>query len=116
MTEEIIIDGIKISDCAFYKDFICASPINKTCEYCKNIPENKCYYKQLQRLKQENENEKKAYNECLYYLNCMTEQRNKLKLALEEIRNDIMTNKSVCTECIKIAKRIDEVLNENQVN
>ena len=30
MTEEIIID------CAFYKDGICASPINKTCEYCKN--------------------------------------------------------------------------------
>ena len=31
--------------------------------------------------------------------------------AWEEIRNDIMSNKSVCTECIKIAKRIDEVLN-----
>ena len=30
--------------------------------------------------------------------------------ALEEIKNDIMSNKSVCAECIKIAKRINEVL------
>jgi len=48
MTEEIIID------CAFYKDGICASPINKTCEYCKNIDVGKCYHKQLKRLEQEN--------------------------------------------------------------
>lgn len=39
------------------------------------------------------------------------EQENKqMKSALEEIKNDIMSNKSVCTECIKIAKRINEVL------
>ena len=38
-------------------------------------------------LKQENENDKKLYTECMHYLACMTEQRNKLKLALEEIRD-----------------------------
>lgn len=48
MTEEIIID------CAFYKDGVCASPINKTCEYCKNIDVSKCYHKQLKRLEQKN--------------------------------------------------------------
>ena len=45
------------SKCAFYKDKdgICRSPINKTCEFCKNIPIDKCYYKQLcQILKQKN--------------------------------------------------------------
>ena len=47
MTEEII------NECAFYKDGVCASPINKTCEFCKNIDISKCYYKQLQKVKQE---------------------------------------------------------------
>lgn len=45
----------------------------------------------------------RMYNEC-------ERERCRYGRALEEIRNDIMTNKSVCTECIKIAKRIDEVL------
>lgn len=65
----------------------------------------------VQRLKQENENEKKAYNECMYYLNCMTEQRNKLKLALEEIRELIKDYPYIEIQAVeKIRDKIDEVL------
>lgn len=40
--------------CNFY-DGICKSPINKSDLECSLIPIERCYYKQLQQLKQENE-------------------------------------------------------------
>lgn len=48
-------------------------------------------------------------------IDSLRETNEKLRKALEEIKNDIMTNKSVCTECIKIAKRINEVLNDKEL-
>lgn len=80
---------------------------NKELKECTNtaIIEQEKLLSQLNAVREENK-------ENIHYLACMTEQRNKLKTTLEEIRNDIMTKETVCTECIKIAKRINEVLND----
>lgn len=76
MTEEIIID------CAFYKDGVCASPINKTCEYCKNIDVSKCYHKQLIRLEQERDELKKTVEN--------------QKLEYEELQCDLSEVENAC--------------------
>ena len=55
MTEEIIIDGVNVAGCNAYKEGHC---LDKTaillCDTNKCSNYNDCYYKQLQRLKQEN--------------------------------------------------------------
>ena len=185
MTEEIIIDGVNVAGCKFYvKHCIedCYDERVDLYEYCQMFGsectnEKDCYYKQLKRLKQENEELKKHFvyhkefmnivetsnnidwektakanfkliedlkqeNENLKkevkqigsnfikkgdyarelenYLACMTEQRNKLKLALEEIRDYINTLSSVDSDFIntetylRITDKISEVLNESQ--
>ena len=62
MTEEIIIDGVNVAGCQHLKE--CKDVKNPRCllfdEKCHRIGEKEeyediCYYKQLQRLKQENE-------------------------------------------------------------
>ena len=123
MTEEIIIDGVNVAGCEFYlqdEKYSCdLSFINKE-ELCKCDDVQDCYYKQFKRLEQENKEEKKAYNECMHYLACMTEQRNKLKTALEEIRNycDRIEQGSVIgtQDCLinSIKNITNEVLNENK--
>jgi len=79
-----------------------------------------------ERLKEEIKKEKEIYKENVHYLACMTSQRNKLKLALEEIR-DIAGNiddidkwieqnlmpSQVCERIEKINNKINEVLNGN---
>ena len=52
MTEEIIIDGVNVAECEFYELCGCIDD-NHELNQCKDNPN--CYYKQLQRLKQENE-------------------------------------------------------------
>ena len=115
MTEEIIID------CAFYKDGVCASPINKTCEYCKNIDVSKCYHKQLKRLEQENKELKEKYSHILelaktnadsneYCLQELEKENEELRSALEEIREIV---KPYLTDCQgSLCEPIDEVLNK----
>ena len=82
MTEEMIIDGVNVAGCGYYdskndKDNWC--DLTCTREHapffrCESMPN--CYYKQLQRLEQQNE---------------------KYKKALEEIRDNL---KDICnTEC-----------------
>ena len=67
------------------------------------------YLQRINELEQENKEEKKAYNECVHYLACMTEQRNKLKTALEEIkriteedRNCMNSELACCCLCDKL--------------
>lgn len=90
-----------------YKQLLKGCPAeDDDCGFCEIDKQNK-------KLKQENENEKKAYNECMYYLACMTEQRNKLKSALEEIKErvdvyrNVMQDSQIMTE---IYDKINEVL------
>ena len=102
MTEEIIIDGVNVAGCKNYcvvlKD-MCAFGGTKRCSQIHN-----CYYKQLKHLEQENK-------ENIHYLACMTEQRNKLKSALEEIKviSDNY-NLTVNKRRKQIADKINEVL------
>lgn len=123
MENEIIIDGVNVAGCeqlhsvnGHYEDknsFICDEYIDGECNG------HNCLYKQFQRLKQENEKlkiENSNFDKQLYVNQEMFKNHNirmqKFKQVLEEIKNDIMTKSSVCTECIKIAKRINEVLND----
>lgn len=72
-------------------------------------------------LKEEIKKEKEIYKENVHYLACMTSQRNKLKLALEEIRE---INKKWLSRWLndpderygfeEIKSKINEVLKEQQ--
>lgn len=117
MTEEIIID------CAFYKDGVCASPINKTCEYCKNIDVSKCYHKQLKRLEQENKDLKKQIESQKGLITVggkqqydMTTAYDKCKTALEEIREIVIRafakQRPYKEDFTEIETIINEVLND----
>lgn len=62
MTEEIIIDGVNVKDCRYHRmnnqmAMCTACNSGKGSPYCEY--EKDCYYKQLQRLKQENKDLKK---------------------------------------------------------
>ena len=98
MTEEIIIDGVNVSECCFYNNSKCDNPNGMACNCINNTV---CYFKELKRLEQENE-----------------EQRKKYRSALEEIREiaNYMADDSddfiVCYEGIEeIQNKINEVLN-----
>ena len=66
MDKDIIIDGVDVAGCEYYKNGICqwSLRIQPPCEVVKN-----CYYKQLKRLEQENERLKTQYN-CYACGNC----------------------------------------------
>ena len=80
---------MNVKECAFYNDKICKSPINKNCKECESIRIEHCYYKQLQQLKEENEELKKlneeligranAYNGMKILANCRLEKLEKIE-------------------------------------
>ena len=93
--KEIYIDGVNVAGCEFLRK--CVIPDNEGCKIddslCCDV--GNCYYKQLQRLKQENEELKAAENEDLKdtikRTVCQAEcykhkQADKYRSALEEIR------------------------------
>lgn len=103
------------------KDSICCSWY-ESCTYymqCEHLyNENKDLSEDVLRLEQENKEEKKAYNECMYYLACMTEQRNKLKIALEEIREILLLPDmpEVKEQMIITSTMLDEIVRAKREN
>lgn len=66
MTEEIIIDGVDVSECKYFNKVVNEEPycnIDEEHLYTCSSDEN-CYYKQLIRLKQERDELKKACEKC----------------------------------------------------
>lgn len=131
---EIYIDGVNVAGCEYYEDGMCNACRN--CDGYTDIEcrfENpNCYYKQLQRLKQENfaltqESQQKSQTIC--ELNQENEalkkevkqirtyeelKLNKYRSALEEIREIAEENITCasynCPPMIKIQDKINEVL------
>ena len=67
MKNEVIIDGCNVIECEFYDDLECNAyrqeywePQDNTKDLCKEHPN--CYFKQLQRVKSENEKLKRQIN------------------------------------------------------
>ena len=110
MSEEMIIDGVNVAECDYIlSNLTCIHKdikMKKCIKLCANIPN--CHYKQLQRLKQENERlasnyenlyqsakqlynkynkfEGKKENELVALINRISDLAYKYKQALEEIR------------------------------
>ena len=107
MTEEIIIDGVNVAACKFY-----TKGISDFCEekdwYCADIKD--CYFKQIQRLKAENEELKEEKTQLLK--DCYSCNFHKYKQALEEIRDiaekEIYMNQNDLMS--QIITKINEVL------
>ena len=97
MTEEIIID------CAFYKDGVCASPINNTCKYCKNIDVSKCYHKQLQRLQEKYDTLTNKF------LNSETD-KTRLKQENEKLKEELQKAMDNYVELDLLRKKSEELL------
>ena len=82
MNKPIIIDGVDVSECIFYSGHLQEYIGTHKCECGRNCYRNKnCYFKQLQRLKAENEDLK-------FYIDSyrQTWELDKYKKALEEVR------------------------------
>lgn len=128
MSEKIIIDGVNVAGCEYY-----ASDIDETCrelngkydvevcDFCKCESVDNCYYKQLQRLKQENEELKeiiKTNNPWHKCKNCNKDYKQALeeinKIAIKEYHKKLEDKD--CIECdesfLKIREFCDEVLND----
>ena len=128
MSEEIIIDGVNVAECEYlnttnmFKTCICSKGEIKKCQGVN------CKYKELQRLKQENEElkyENDRQKDTIIYLNNYDMCHKTLiqyKQALEEI-NKIAIKEYYkkledkdCIECdesfLKIREFCDEVLND----
>lgn len=132
MNKPIIIDGVDVSECAFFHNMLYGEPAT-ICSCFKdmygcdtdcslNINAKNCYYKQLQRLKAENEGLKAFKRECLkpvYFPDIEPEVINKYKQALEEVKRlltiamDKETVSYLHFELIeKSIKEINEVLKD----
>lgn len=125
MTEEIIIDGVDVAGCEYAltpkkqcpvkpmyyaKETSCIAckEHNTKLNFCKNNPN--CYYKQLKRLKQENE-ELKALNEKICE-DC-SEQIKYYWKVFEEIRALCIHSRFIVTDLIQ--DKINEVLNDKEL-
>lgn len=118
MTEEIIVDGVNVAECRYFggnSDTKCHMGLNYTdCFECGELSE--CYFKQLQRLKQENETWQKTCEvlkeqaqldgECIDKL---IEARDMYAKALEEIKNLCYKGAGVYTNA-KVVGIINEVV------
>lgn len=150
-----IINGIDVSECEFYYEMddcdgchqLCNNATDIKNEYCEHY--QNCYFKQLQRLKKENEELKASFNELynnteqlankynkyggnkenefIEIINKTTDERNKYKQALENIREIAKFNQFYNSEKLlingdigqiqnlemtEIYNKIDEVLND----
>ena len=94
MTEEIIIDGVNVAGCKYYHYKGCTANNFGKCDSCSEIYKN-CYFKQLQRLEQENELFRQAHK-------AEQDRRRKYENALEEIRE--------IEQCMAVAKGVSENL------
>lgn len=131
MTEKIIIDGVNVAGCQHLKE--CKDRKNPRCllfdEKCHRIGfddsyEDICYYKQLQRLKQENEElgRKAFFAEQMARTTAATfcdkdKQINELQQVLEEIReivNEPCIEDEDCETCDSncMSKEIKAKINE----
>lgn len=90
--KEIIIDGIDVSECCFYNNGKCNNPNGMACNCINNAV---CYFKELKRLQEENEELKARLqtldDEVLTVEITLDEfeRYKKYKQALEEIENKL---------------------------
>ena len=127
MTGEIIIDGIDVAGC----EFIFERDNKQKCECCHATgfrvicdcdKWHTCYYKQLQRLKQENEKLKEKIESYNCNANCYKyKEANKYKQVLEEIRQFCITymgndaTRPIYESILKIADGASELLPEDEI-
>ena len=125
MSEKIIIDGVNVAKCQHLKE--CKDRKNPRCllfdEKCWRIGfddnyEDICYYKQLQRLKQDNEELIGKNNWFCEQLEIRSKTLEQLRQTLEEIKKSLLDGCSTCMQncydCLtdKILFKINEVLND----
>lgn len=101
MTKEIIIDGCNVAECQYFNKVFNEEP------YC-NIDEEhlytcdsepNCYFKQLQRLKKENEEILKQLDFSRTHKTVLDAERIKYKHLLEKIREGIWEQNRSCDNC-----------------
>lgn len=76
---------IDVSKCTFYNDGKCNNPNGMACNCCNNAY---CYYKQLQQLKQENEELKNKLDIMTNYFEKADGESFKYKQCLDEIKKE----------------------------
>ena len=131
MSKEIIIDGVNVAECEYYVDTLkypdnlnggyyiqhCYCSLQGD-SYCICNKNKNCYYKQLQRLKQENEELKEKINTYVCSTNCHKYiQADKYKQALEDIKDRLIAvtedePKSTTKLILDLRPIIERVLNE----
>jgi hypothetical protein len=110
MNKPIIIDGVDVSECCFLSK-------DKNCQLILTKCQDLCYYKQLQRLKAENEKLKKEVSDLNFYIDSYKitweiDKCNKYKHALEEIQNVLFPKNKLLITDSKGLLKTQEILNE----
>ena len=130
MSEKIIVDGVNVTQCFHRATNAIGKDYGTYCrEFTGSCVGQKCYYKQLKRLEQENEKLKAEVDTWKYQAQKSDEmsdidfaKQKKYKQTLEEVRSlfDAITNGELKTFneidagkiILQVRKKIDEVLND----
>ena len=119
MTEEIIIDWVNVAGCDFYNDCRCSAQEHyaegeflwaEKCEECPN-----CYYKQLNRLEQENEALRNQCNKCKQYAieqnnRRLLDENEKLKEEFEKTSDGFLKIQyKLASNCDNYRKALEEI-------
>ena len=105
--EEIIIDGINVAGCDFYELCGCIDD-NHELNECKDNPN--CYYKQLQRAKQENNSlEAELQNITVQSNNEITALKQENEKANKDLLTERQENAVLATENYKLRKVLEKI-------
>jgi len=103
---------MNVKECAFYNDKICKSPINKNCKECESIRIEQCYYKQLQQLKQENEELKEKIIKLNEENGNLIINRNTVENKLQDTESRLISIQKANTHNLVLLQRRNNALEE----
>ena len=111
--KQIIINRVDVSGCKFFRNGICASPINPKCKLCVEINEKMCYYKQLKRKEQECEELKSqltslSYADAICALEIDLEHKTQECEELKKQLMDFMNGEYCVNGCAKMQTQYKE--------
>lgn len=98
--KQIITKDVDVRGCKFFRNGICASPINPKCKLCVEISEKMCYYKQLTRKTQECEELKDKIKFMEGYIKTVENARDELerenKFSKEQAKQKLEKIRQIC--------------------
>lgn len=113
--KQIITKDVDARGCKFFRNGICASPINPKCKLCVEISEKMCYYKQLKRKEQECfelQMTANAYNPLVKLANYRLDKIEDLQQQLDQLKAENKQYKEAVDNLLKIQYKLADTSNK----